>query len=384
MSSAYDPEQVHRLTVLRECRQWMEHHFIRKEQFERIKEAYQSILYHPNLLIRLVLFVATTLGLAGVGGLFILLVDDAGKDALQIFFVLYGIGSFFALEKLLIKRNHYKSGVTEAVMFQACGFMLAAVVDESELTFRVLATLVFAFAAFRYLDWISTLLSVGFFAAGLFSVLMKFGTVGQSIIPFAFMIIFGLLALMMPVMKRRPGTYPWGNNLWIIEASALLLVYLSGNYYVVRELSIEVNGMPLPSGENIPFAYLFYFFTAAVPVIYVTIGIIRHNNTLIRVGALCALLSVLTFKYYFSIAPPEITLTVAGAVVIIVAAMLLHYLRVMRNGITRENVLGEKWAGASVEGFLVSQTMGGNEAKPDTSFHGGGGSFGGGGASGDT
>ncbi len=384
MTSAYDTEQVHRLTVLRESRQWMEHQFIRKEQFEKIQEEFKSRLYHPNFLIRLVLFVATALGLIGVGGLAVLMVKGVGIDALRILAVIYGVASFIALEYWLINRDHYKSGVTEAVMFQGCLCILGAVIDESELAFRVLAFLVFGYAAFRYLDWISTLLSVGFFAAALFSLLMKFGNTGQALIPFLFMLIFGVCYGVIPGIKRRGWALPWMNNLRLVEVTSLVVVYLSGNYYIVRELSIEVSGMPLQAGEDIPFAYFFYVYTALVPVMFVISGIRKHNPTLIRVGALCAILSVLTFKYYFSIAPPEITLTVAGALVMLLAASLLHFLRVMRQGITRENILGEKWAGASVEGFLISQTMGGHEAKPNNRFEGGGGSFGGGGATGDT
>ena len=191
MKSAYDTDQVHNLTVLRDSRQWMEHYFIRKEQFEKIEEAFKSRLYHPNFLIRLILFVATALGLIGVAGLAILMVKDVGSDALRVLAVIYGIVSFVALDNWLIKKDHYKSGVTEAVMFQACICILGAVIDESELTFRVLAFLVFAYTAFRYLDWISTLLSVGFFGATLFSLLVKWENTGQAIMPFFFMMAFG-------------------------------------------------------------------------------------------------------------------------------------------------------------------------------------------------
>ncbi|HQQ95620.1 MAG TPA: hypothetical protein PLX35_00080 [Cyclobacteriaceae bacterium] len=383
MKSAYDTHQVHNLTVLRESRNWLEHHFIRKEQFEQIQQTFKCRLYHPNFLIRIILFVATALGLVGVAGLAILMVKDVGSDALRVLAVIYGIVSFIALDIWLIKKDHYKSGVTEAVMFQACICILGAVIDESELTFRVLAFLVFAYTAFRYLDWISTLLSVGFLGAVLFSLLMKWENTGQAIMPFFFMMAFSTCYLSLPKIKARPSSSPWHNNLWLLEVSSLIIVYLSGNYYMVRELSIEISGLPLSPEEHIPFAYFFYAFTAVVPIIYVVTGLRKHNSTLIRVGALCAILSILTFKYYFSIAPPEITLTVAGALVILLAASLLNYLRLMGHGITRENILSEKWASASAEGFLVSQTMGGNEAKPNNQFEGGGGTFGGGGATGD-
>jgi uncharacterized membrane protein YgcG len=68
---------------------------------------------------------------------------------------------------------------------------------------------------------------------------------------------------------------------------------------------------------------------------------------------------------------------------LVLAFLLLNYLKTMRSGFTRENVLSEKWAGMNIQALIVSQTMGGNEVKADSGMKPGGGTFGGGGASGD-
>ena len=110
-------------------------------------------------------------------------------------------------------------------------------------------------------------------------------------------------------------------------------------------------------------------------------GIRKKNVVLLRVSLLVLAFSVFTFKFYYSIGHHEITLTVGGAILLITGVWLTNYFKAMRNGFTRENMLEEKWGNMHLEGFVISQTMGGNTVA-EQGFKGGGGSFGGGGASG--
>ena len=65
------------------------------------------------------------------------------------------------------------------------------------------------------------------------------------------------------------------------------------------------------------------------------------------------------------------------------AIALMRYLKIMRNGFTRENILSEKWGNMNVEAFVISQTMGGNQQSLQQPDMPGGGTSGGGGASSD-
>jgi uncharacterized membrane protein YgcG len=102
---------------------------------------------------------------------------------------------------------------------------------------------------------------------------------------------------------------------------------------------------------------------------------------LLRVSLVALAFSVFTFKYYYSLGHTEITLTLAGAILIGIAIMLMRYLKVMRNGFTGDNLLSERWADMNVEALVISQTMGGNVAHAGSTDVGGGGDSGGGGAS---
>ena len=125
MSSAYNEANVYNLAVIKETKRWFKSSFIQKEQFLAIQEAYKTPFYHPNMTIRVILFVATLLGLGGVTGFFFLIFTDAGETGLSVAAILYAIVSFVILEKLFIESNHhYKSGLTEALLYHACGFFI--------------------------------------------------------------------------------------------------------------------------------------------------------------------------------------------------------------------------------------------------------------------
>jgi uncharacterized membrane protein YgcG len=210
------------------------------------------------------------------------------------------------------------------------------------------------------------------------------GEIYKQMIPFVFIAVFTPIYFACRKLKTLSGCSIWINNLTVVEAFSLIVVYAAGNYLVVRELSVSMMNLDLSQGDDIPFAFLFYAFTVLIPIAYLYFGIKEKNVVLLRVSLLALAFSVFTFKYYYGFGHPEISLTVAGALLTSIALILLNYLKTMRNGFTRENLLTEKWGSANIQAILVSQTMGGNQVvAADPEFKGGGGEFGGGGASGD-
>ena len=92
-------------------------------------------------------------------------------------------------------------------------------------------------------------------------------------------------------------------------------------------------------------------------------------------------LSVATFKYYFLPGYTEVFLLIVGALSILLAIILIRYLKQIRNGFTSDNILSSAWADVHAEAFIISQTLGGNQTENTTKPEGGGGgSFGGGGS----
>lgn len=382
MKSAYNETWLYSLLVIKETKRWLKQNLILKEQFIKINEAYTSSFYHPNLIVRILLFLATALALFGVTGLLVLFISEvASPDVLLVLAFIYGVLSFFVLEKVFIQgSNHYKSGITEAFLYQAIGFTILGVSDINEHVTLLVCLIVFTGSAIRYLDLISTLAAIGFFAGVLFYECYSLGGIFEQIIPFVFIFVFTLLYFFVKKVKAQEQYKVWYNNLLIIESMSLLLIYAGGNYLVVRELSVNMMGLQIEEGKDIPFAFIFYALTVLVPIAYLYFGIKEKDVVLLRVSLVVIAFSAFTFKYYYSLGHPEITLTIAGLILLTASIALLNYLKIMRHGFTRKNLLAEKLGNLNVEAFIISQTMGGNEINPISESMPGGGSSGGAGA----
>lgn len=383
MNSAYNETSLYNLAVIKESKKWCKHGFIEKQQLEKIQEAYSVSLYHPNFIIRVLLFIATLFALSGVSGFFGLIVAGMDDDVIAIVCSVYGIVSFFLLEKLFINKNHFKSGVTEALIYHACGFTIGGLVVTDFNTHVILwsCVVVFSFAAFRYLDLLCTAAATFSLGGILFFEFYNIGGVFQQIIPFVFISGFTPIYFLIRKLKKRNSLKLWSNNLLIVEAICLIFIYAAGNYMVVRELSVGMLNLEIAEGGDIPFAIIFYALTILIPIAYLYFGIKNRNIVLLRVSLIVLAYSVFTFKYYFSLGHPEISLTLAGLFLIGITIALLRYLKIMRNGFTRENILSEKWGSMNVEAFIISQTMGGNQPTVEHQDMPGGGASGGGGAS---
>jgi uncharacterized membrane protein YgcG len=315
-----------------------------------------------------------------------LLFSEAGENFISVICIAFGVLEFVILERTFIAKNHFKSGVTEAIAYMACGFVIggiAMLVDFDNITLIQLTCLmVFAFAAFRYLDVLLTFAFMFTFSWIIFYHCYEAEGIFRSIIPFVFMIVFSGFYYLIRKFSKRDELKLWTDNLLVLETCSLALVYAGGNYYVVRELSVNMMNLVLEPGQDIPFAWLFYFFTVSIPVVYLWAGIKNKNVVLIRMGLVTFAFSVFTYKYYFLPDYLEVFLLVAGGMLIVAVIMLMQFLKVERNGFTSENIFSSAWADLNVEAFIISQTMGGNQPEQiDMKETGGGGRTGGGGAS---
>jgi hypothetical protein len=386
MKCVYNITDLYNLAMVKEARQWAKHRLISAEQAEVIRGAYVSKLYHPNLVIRILLFIATVLALWGVSGIFFLMFGDLGETGISFMALIAGVGSFVLVQKVLVEGNHhYKSGVVEAIIYHGCAYVIGGVAGLTDANVHVLLLISFVvltYVAIRYLDLICTTLAVLVLAGFLFYECYELGGIFRQIIPFVLIAAFSGVYFLARWWKANAEMEVWQDTIVVVESLSLLLIYTGGNYLVVRELSIALMDLALEEGQDIPFAFLFYGLTVIIPTSYLYFGIRNKDVVMLRVSLLVLAFSVFTFKYYFSLGHPEITLTVAGAFLLLVTGWLFQFLKTPRGAFTRENLLSHKWGDENVSAFVISQTLGGNEVKRDDGFKGGGGEFGGGGASG--
>lgn len=387
---AYNPEELKKLEITDEARSWHKSGVINDDQWKVIAQEFSSNIYHPPIWLRVLLFIVTVIGVNAGMGLFgsAFLFNADSEYAIRGLLALAGIGYLFILEFVLIKsKQHYKSGVSEAFLFLGMGQLIMTFYWDDDVTIFLVFILLIAgvFIAIRYLNLIGIIVAAGALAYLIFDTLYSLGGFAQAIIPIVFVVLFGILYVVSQyIQKSLKIPFYYKDHFILMDVILLILTYLGGNYLVVRELSIELMGLDLAPGEDIPFAFLFYFLTSVIPLIYIILGLRKKNIILIRAGVLILFASVITFKYYYSSGHTEFTLTLAGSVILGLSIWALNYLKTIKHGYTREQLLSDKWSNLNAESILISSTMGGNAPgeAPMDDIEFGGGEFGGGGAGG--
>ena len=385
---AYKIPELEKRNLLSEARNLFKSNVLNKEQWGKIQVEFATNLYTPSFTMRVLLFIVSLIGMSTIMGPIGLMVGDVGETGYRLLAFLLGISLLLFTEiKLIKKESHYKSGVTEAGIYAGLSFIAFALLgfkSHSLLVYPCVGFLLAAFAAIRYLNLTALVLTIGFFGWILFQLLYDIGGAAQALMPFIFMTAFGSIYFGSKKVRVKLSYEFLNDQFIILQTISLVLFYLAGNYFVVRELSVKMLGLTLSEHQDIPFAFVFYGLTALVPIGIIYWGIKHKSILLIRVALLTIALSVITFKYYFSLGMPVLTVTIAGAILVIVALLLLNYLKQVRNGYTREKLLNNKWSSPDIMAVVASQTLGGNPnsgpASEELQF--GGGKFGGAGAGG--
>ncbi len=342
--------------------------------------------FHPSWPMRILLFIVGYFGFSGLMGLGFFMVENMISSHWQSFLLGAGLLGFVAFEGVIIRSmNHFKSGLTEAVLYTSMSMVLggfAEFIDRFETWGFLLFAAILAAAAIRYVDKFLTIMAVLCVGGFLFFLCQNLGVIFQNLVPFVFMAVFASIYFFTRKLETQESLRIWHKQILVLQSLSLLLVYAGGNYFVVHELDRAVNDTYLAPGENIAFAWIFYAFTILLPALFLFFGIKHRDRILIWAGLLSAGFSVFTFKYYFSLGHPEITLTISGVLLLGVAVFLLNKLKQPVHGFTREKLAATDVDALTAEGVFISQTMGGITTKTQEQelFQGGG--FGGGGASG--
>ena len=382
---AYNLEELEKHEILSYAKDLNKSQVISQIQLDEIKDIVKSNLYSPSIFMRILLFILSLIGLSTVLGPVALIMGIDSEVGIRVEAFVVGISILLLLDFVLIKESkHYKSGVTEAALYVGLSLISTGLLGFDEfglLTYLLFAFVVSVFATIRYLNFLALLASLGLAGAIVFQILYNFGGLAQALIPFAIMVLYALIFWGIKKLQNQKPNFVFDDYFTLPKVFCLLMVYIAGNYFVVRELSIELLSLNLEPGANIPFAFLFYFFTAFIPLGYLYYGIKSKSILFIRVALFTLVLSIITLKIYFSLGAPIVTITLAGAIMIALAFILLRYLKEPKNGFTCEKLLHDNWDSSELTVFVVSQSLSGHQVEvKDENADYGGGSFGGGGA----
>ena len=269
---AYDPSFLRNSSVVKKSKQWFSKQLISVEQMNIIFKNYTTGFYSSNLFIKIGLFVFTLIAILAVVGFYSLLfyglLNMHYKSGFSVFiFLLFSGGCVFLLEYVIKNKKVYRAGVDECLLYMALGYVFTAIgiffyfgyVSSSEdiLVFCVLALPFLIAAIVRYADRFVTLVLAVFLYVIFFLLLLKLGEIAKVIMPFALMILSITVYFLAIKQKQKERFFYWKICIEVFECLALIVFYLAGNYFVIREASIAFFNMRLNDGENIPLDFVF-------------------------------------------------------------------------------------------------------------------------------
>ena len=385
---AYHEKFLKAKWVHSKAEQWKKLGFISTSKADEIMADYSDIPFSPSYVVRALFFIAVYIGSSFLLGPF-LMAFSYGDHAWKIASFVLGCVIWFVSDRVMIQaRNHYKSGVTEAGLFASLFLLQIPFFDylENQVSLSLFISFIFgAVFMLRYLNFLGTV-SLPILANVLLYQLIGGTAIGQSIFPFvAFLFNFGSYQLLR--------FYPLPQKFWyyeehrrVLRILTLVLSYLSLNYFMVRTLTEELLRVTFTEGQDLPMAFIFYAFTALFPLICLYLGWTQQSKFLLRIGLALTGMAVFTFKYYFSLGHPEITLTITGAILVGFSLLLLKLLKKGNYPFTADEVQSEKEIYDELLPLVAGQTLGVNAGQEDDSSKlnpDGGGKFGGAGAGGE-
>ncbi|SCY86410.1 hypothetical protein [Flavobacterium caeni] len=311
--------------------------FITSEQLAAAHSKTPTLKTHNNLLVRIGFFVLGTLlysSVVGAASLFVFaILSERYEWALWLYAVVGLAGSeFFA------RQNFFAHGLDDAFILGFVTLVATAVGMNTESATAAFVALAITgvFASIRYVHTLSTVLGMvgvaGFFACLAFDLELF----SKLYVPFVGLLLGIALYASYYVVRAKDGMLFYKNVLCSVQVFALVLAYVSVNYFVVRELSVDLLGLAVLPGQDIPFAWVFYVLTFGLPIGYLWYGVKTKNKPLLWLGCLALVASVLTIRHYYGMLRPDAALILAGVLLFALAYGLIRKLRHKESGITYE------------------------------------------------
>jgi hypothetical protein len=354
---------------------------ISKESLHKIEEAYPCKLYTPHFFIAFALGLLTTIALIFAGFLAWLLTSAESSGGIAALCVFMSALCYVLLELMVKSKKYYNAGVDNVLMFFilvfSAGIFLSNFENTSWILFSGMLMLVAAWLCIRFNDAFMAVLSCAFLLIGIFLLILKLGDASLTIVPFVIMAVMALLYLLVNKIQKRVK-FIYEKSLAVLTIFLLMSFYAAGNYWVISELQNSITNVPRP----VSFGWIFWIFTFLLPVFYIVYGVVKKDLLHIRTGLFLVVITILTYKHYFTLLPLEVEMLLAGILLVGLSYFLIKWLRPSRYGYTSEvNDTNPAWK--NIEALVIAETMSGGQTATAHDQLMAGGSGGGGGASGE-
>jgi len=336
----YNKTLLDNLYLLQEAHQLKKSGFIKQDQYLTIAQQLPTIKHQKNPFVWTGFFILGAMLYSSICGL----LSFIGLNLIEKHYILFLY--FFALIGFVVKEYisfYFEYGLDDAFIFGGIAMLLTAVgltFEENQnmnyLAVFITMSIVSAIAYLRYLNLSLALLACFGITTSLAYITFEYLIIGKSILSFVLLLFSGVCFFISNKVLQNITSPYYYNGLKLAKGFCLILFYLAGNYYVVRELNFSLSEDYFYSGTSpeIPFAMLFWFFTFSIPIVYLFFSIKNKDRMMLWIGFLALCFSFFTFRIYYHILPPEVVLTLGGLIVFAFAYFSIKKLKHNKAGLT--------------------------------------------------
>jgi hypothetical protein len=390
----YDKTLLDNVYIDEEVNRLKKSGFISPEQYQSLSQQLPRLKSQNNIFIRIGFFILGCMLYSSICGMLSLFGLAIMDDAYLFFIYLFAIIGFGAKEFMSREMKYFGFGLDDAFILGAIGTLLTAIgltfeenYNTNYLAVIIVMAIVSSIAYLRYLNLSLALLACLGITASVAYLTFDYLIIGKAILPFV-MLLFSGIGYFIAKNKLQNLTVPYySKGLKLAKGFCLILFYLAGNYYVVRELNFSLSGEYYYGSVSteIPFALFFWAFTISVPALYLFFSLKNKDRMMLWIGFLTLCFAFFTIRMYHHVLPPEVALTIGGLVVFAFTYFSIKKTKYKETGITfKEDRFANPNSFANLQTLVVASQFGLKpEAKTEESpMEFGGGGFSGGGSGG--
>ncbi len=350
------------------------------EEKKNIDNGYPVSFYSPNIFIRVGLLLLTAAIVLFASLLFALMFVTRVEHNWPSLCIVMALAAYGVLELMVHAKHHYRSGVDDALLWCSCGLMMAGLSGDSEVVNCLIVFVISFYAVVRFADQgMSAVATIAFMGIIFYAFHLSF------IVMIAAAIIYAIVKYLFKESWQGSLRH-YASCATIVEITALVVLYTAGNYWVAREIALNLLWPDHDPHMALPGGWFYWTCTGLLPLIYLIIGIRKKDAILLRTGLVLIAVSILTFKTYYHLGRLEVELTLGGMALIGIAYFLIRYLHTPRHGFTSQSPEQlreqDEELAVNAESLVIAESFTPPATPPGGGFEFGGGTGGGGGAQG--
>ena len=382
---AYNTSDLYNRIIQQQASEAFMKSCISEESYCRILKAHPDKLYTPNYFVRLALGILTLVAVLFITALGILFFGANSDSTLETLMLLTGIACYVVLELMIKTKKYFNAGVDNVLMFSTVlliisTFFIDAATSNYTLISGVIAVLCFLICL-RFTDAFMAGVSYLAFFVFVFLLYVKIGIIAKASAPLLMMLVSAFVFFIARKIEKIERTIIYSSSINTVKFLTLITFYVSVNYFVVKELNVEMFGLHFSAKSSVPLGWLFWILTIIIPPLYIFFGVAKKDFLFIRTGLILVAATVLTIRQYYLILPAEIVMLIVGVLLISISYFLIKYLRAVKRGYTFQNLHPADRRLLNAEALIIAQTFT-PAAKIENNTLYGGGLGGGGGATG--